>query len=482
MDSVASQHAAARFQASETWLGAMDAAAAAALIAAVADLALIVDDTGVIRDISVGTDEAPAPGVESWVDKPWTETVTPESVPKVHDILSAAAGGAPPRWRQVNHPLGQGTDLAVRYTALALPQAGRVLAIGRDLRAISALQQRLVAAQQSMERDYSRLRHAETRYRLLFQLTGEPVLIVDATSQRITDANPAAGRLAGEAIHKRGGAAIGDCFDREGAIAVQTLLATVRSSGRADDIEIRLSGGRPVRVSASMFRQDGTAHFLLRLVPADTAAQPPPVAEAGGRSRLAEVVAGLPDGFVVTGADRRILTVNGAFLDLSQLATEEQARGELIDRWLGRTSVDVSILVSNLRDHGSVRLFPTAIRGDLGSIEEVEVSAVFVPEGNRACFGFSIRPLGYQRRPGRASRDLPRSAEQLTDLIGRVPLKDLVRETTDMIERLCIEAALDLTGDNRASAAEMLGLSRQSLYVKLRRYGLGDLGADGDAG
>jgi hypothetical protein len=26
----------------------------------------------------------------------------------------------------------------------------------------------------------------------------------------------------------------------------------------------------------------------------------------------------------------------------------------------------------------------------------------------------------------------------------------------------------------------MLGLSRQSLYVKLRRYGLGDLGGDSD--
>ena len=53
-------------------------------------------------------------------------------------------------------------------------------------------------------------------------------------------------------------------------------------------------------------------------------------------------------------------------------------------------------------------------------------------------------------------------------------LKELVRETTDVIERLCIEAALELTGDNRASAAEMLGLSRQSLYSKLRRFGLGD--------
>ena len=65
---------------------------------------------------------------------------------------------------------------------------------------------------------------------------------------------------------------------------------------------------------------------------------------------------------------------------------------------------------------------------------------------------------------------------QLTELVGRVPMKDIVGETTDLIEKRCIEAALELTRDNRASAAEILGLSRQSLYVKLRRFGMGDLG------
>jgi DNA-binding NtrC family response regulator len=54
-------------------------------------------------------------------------------------------------------------------------------------------------------------------------------------------------------------------------------------------------------------------------------------------------------------------------------------------------------------------------------------------------------------------------------------MKDIVGETSDLIEQLCIEAALELTHDNRAAAAEMLGLSRQSLYVKMRRFGLGDL-------
>ena len=61
---------------------------------------------------------------------------------------------------------------------------------------------------------------------------------------------------------------------------------------------------------------------------------------------------------------------------------------------------------------------------------------------------------------------------ELSQLVGRRPIKDIVGETVDTIERMCIESALELTHNNRASAAEMLGLSRQSLYVKLRRFGM----------
>lgn len=90
-------------------------------------------------------------------------------------------------------------------------------------------------------------------------------------------------------------------------------------------------------------------------------------------------------------------------------------------------------------------------------------------------YGFVLRPVA---RPliadAKSAEGLPRSVEQLTELVGRVPLREIVRDTTDIIERLCVEAALQMTGDNRASASQLLGLSRQSLYAKLRRYGLGD--------
>jgi transcriptional regulator PpsR len=119
------------------------------------------------------------------------------------------------------------------------------------------------------------------------------------------------------------------------------------------------------------------------------------------------------------------------------------------------------------------------MRNENGATIPVEISAVSVPHGEVSGLGFTIRDIG--RRLATESgegRELPRSPDQMTELVGRVPLKDIVRDTTDLIEQLCIEAALKLTGDNRASAAEMLGLSRQSLYVKLRRFGMGDAASD----
>ncbi len=461
-------------------LGSLDAETAAGLIAAAADVALGVDRKGVIKDVAFGSDELSREGDSQWVGQSWLDTVTADSRPKVDSLLKDAGDPASVRWRQLNQASSRGASIPVMYSTVRLGDDGRVLALGRDLRALATLQQRLIAAEQSIERDYSRLRHAEMRYRLLFQVSTEPVLVVDAATQRVVDSNPAAAQLLGEGAKRLVRRAFPDGFDAAGTKAINTLLSTVRATGRAEDLRARLAGGeREFLVSASLFRQDNASHFLVRLSPVYADAS---VALPRARSRLLEVVDGLPDGIVVTGVDGRILTANRAFLDLAQLATEEQARNQSLERWLGRPGVDLGVLIANLRQHGSVRLFSTTLRGEYGSSAEVEISAVSVPEGNEPCFGFTMRNVGRRLAvDARAARELPRSVEQLTELVGRVSLKELVRETTDVIERLCIEAALELTRDNRASAAEMLGLSRQSLYVKLRRYGLGDLdGGDED--
>jgi len=464
------------FRAPKRHLGEIDAESAARLLTAAGDIALVIDTKGVIRDVALGSEDLLRDGCSNWVGQRWIDTVAPDSRTKIEELLRDASASAQPAWRHVNHPVGRGADLPIRYSAVQLGQGGKIVAVGRDLRALAAMQQRLVDAQQTMEREYARLRHAETRYRLLFQISSEAVIIVDGASNRIVESNPAASKLLGRSARRLSGRTFPELFDGEGQRRVQAFLAALKSSGQADEIIVRLDDNKvDLIVAASVFRQENAAHVLVRLTP--TAANASVWLKS--RSSLFDVVQKLPDGFVVTDLDRRVLTANAAFIELTQLATEEQVRGELIDRWVGRHPIDMAVLGKNLKERGEIRNFSTVVRGDYGSAEDVEISAVSVAGGEQPCLGMTLRRVA--RRPDtnvNGRRALPRSVEQLTELVGRVPLKELVRESTDMIERLCIEAALELTDDNRASAAEMLGLSRQGLYSKLRRHGMGDLDSD----
>jgi len=467
------------FPVGSEWVGDITSESVSQLVSAAGDLVLIVDRAGLILGAALNNAElAREVGqIDQWIGRRWVDCGTQESRAKIESLLRDTFEKKPRRWIQVNHPSKGGPDIPVIYTAILFGGSGHVIAIARDLHAISVLQQKLVDAQQSMERDYIRLRHVETRYRLLFRMSSEAVLIVDPGNQKTLEANPSAISLFGAGGKDLCGRSFTELFDGETRPTIEALLALIRTAGHADEVSARAAGdGRELLVSASLFRQDNSSLFLVRVLPAADAQG---AAISGNKSALLKAIEVAPDGFVLTSPDGRILAANAAFCDMAQLAGEEQARAGSLDQWLGRPGVDMNVMVATLRQRGTVALFATTLRGEYGEASQVEISAVSVMNSGQTCYGFVIRNVG-RRIPAdsRIGKDLPRSVDQLTELIGRVPLKDLVREATDMIERLCIQAALELTGDNRASAAELLGLSRQSLYVKLRRHGLGDLAGD----
>jgi len=467
------------FVSPQTSLGDLDAGSAASLIAAASDVTLIVDADGVIRDTAFQSAELMGDLDDSadWAGRAIGTTVAMDSRAKIKALLREATT-AEPKWRHINHLTTDGRSVPVLYCGVQAGAHGRIVVFGRDLRAMSALQQRLMNAQQSMERDYSKLRDVEMRYRLLFQLSSEAVLILDPAKQRVLEANPAGREMFGAAAQDIVGHTVPEIFGADSLPTLEAHLSAVRSGARSDDVPARLvRGDQPVRVKVSLLRQDNATLFLMRILPVPMSTiqtTTPPLPDV--KTKLLRAVESAPDGFVVTDHEGAIITANAAFLDMAQLPNEEQARGQPLDRWVGTSGVDLDVLTSNLRSRGSVRFFSTTIRGEAGAVTQVEISAVSVRNGGHPSFGYAIRnvePRLHVETP-RAARQLPRSVEQLTELIGRVSLKDLVREATEVIERLSIEAALELTNDNRASAAEMLGLSRQSLYVKLRRYGIGD--------
>ncbi|MGF1659100.1 MAG: transcriptional regulator PpsR [Rubrimonas sp.] len=464
------------FRTPETTFGLFGGPAAAMAVVAACDVALVLDPEGVIVDLAHNGVELSREGLSDWVGRPWRTLVGPDSVAKVDEMLAGAAGGPALTRRQINMITPNGAELPVSFATTPLAE-GRLLALGREMRSLAALQSRLVEAQHGVEREYARLRDAEMRYRLLFQMTPEPLMIVDAATRRIAEANPAAERI----LAPQGKRLVGRVFpvgvDSADLLELERLVARARATGRAEGVSARMPDGSQAEISAALFRQDASAFLLVRVGAGARGG-----AQADHEARAAAAILGAaPEGYVATDAGGVIRHANLAFLNLAQLATEEQALGESLERFLGRPGVDLAVLMSTLRESGSVRLFSTSLRGDFGSMVEVEICAARAAgagedagEGPGDLFGFLIRNVD-RRGAARPEIAMPRSFDQLTELVGRVPLKDLVRETTDVIERLCIEAALELTGDNRASAAEMLGLSRQSLYVKLRRYGLGDL-------
>lgn len=455
------------------WLGNLRAKDVENILAAAADIVLLIDKDGVIRDISVGSEDLAREECKTWLDRMWIDTVTIESRPKIKDILSNAPGRA--RHRQVNHPSRTGLDLPVLYSAVRIGR-GSLIALGRDLRNISMLQQRLVETQQAMEREYARIRLAETRYRMLFHLGTEPVFIVEAATQKVVEANPAAQKMMGGAGGVSSGTILPSLFDADSAESLAALLRSARIAGRAGDVPVTVAAtAQRFRASASMFRQEQATFLLVRFAP-EAVIRP----EADGLPlQVLAMVDQLPDGFVIVDPDMKIQEANRAFLDFAELSTRAQAIGHDLGRWLGRPGIDLPLLSSALAEHGSVRAFPTIVQGAFGGVESVEVSAVAAPAGTAPTYGFVIRSTGARAAVDNARPNaLPRSVGQLGELVGRVSLKEIVRETSDVIERLCIEAALDLSKDNRALAANMLGVSRQSLYDKLRRHGLGGLEDD----
>ena len=275
------------------------------------------------------------------------------------------------------------------------------------------------------------------------------------------------------------GSTLGELFREEDAAAVADCAAATRAVGQSSCAGVRLRlPSVEVSLSTWLLRGAGPAQLLVRLSVGGGA--------RAGASASADpwgALSHLPEAMVTATGELDIIEANEAFLDLVDVATANQIRSEPLARFVGRHGVDVSVLASRLQDNGSIRRYATVLRGQYGAVREVELSAAAADRDAKRVYAFLFRPVAAARPAlGEARRPL-RPVSEMTDLVGRVPLRDIVREATDIIEELCIEAALAVTQDNRASAAEMLGLSRQSLYSKLRRYGIGDLPSEpaGDA-
>jgi len=440
------------------------------IIATASDIALILSADGVIRSVLINPHHRSFGTLTQWEGQPLRQVLTVESIGKFEARLQELIAQGGTRAVELNHVDDQSFEFPVRYALHRFAADGTILMLGRDLRPIAEMQQQLVKAQLALERDYEAQREIDTRYRVLMETTRDAIVVVSMTTGRIVDLNLAAAVLLGGSRQDMIGAAIAQEFEgrRRGEFLESMASLAIADSSSPLELQARRSHKR-LLVVPTVFRAAGERLLMCRLELAD-------VGDAL-RDELTENLFGLfhegADSVIFADMDGLIRSANEAFLNLTDSANLAAVKGRSFGEFLARGAVDLRVLSDNARRVGQMRMYGTKVNAAYGGQISVEISATYLNDRPQPFFVFVVRDTSRAealRRPGlNVTEDGGRS---IMELVGSSTLKDIVAETTDVVEKMCIETAVELTRNNRVAAAEMLGLSRQSLYVKLRKYGL----------
>lgn len=446
------------------------------ILAMSADITLLVAPSLRIVAVLVNPSHRAFGQLTDWEGAQLPDLLTDESRRKLTLRLADLSEGRTGQFVELNHIAQQAWDFPVRYSIHRVGQDGSVLMLGRDLRPLAEVQQQLVAAQLALERDYEAQRELDTRYRVLMEATRDPVMLVSMSTGRISDLNPAAAMLLGGTRAELVGSAVAQEFDGRRRGEFIEALANVAAVDAAGPVEVTARRSqRRVLVSPRLFRAAGERLLLCLIDPADKRSQ--------AADDLAENLQRLyhegADGIVFADAEGVIRAANEAFLNLTDASGIAAVRGRSIADYLVRGAVDLRVLLDNVKRTGQIRLYATRLTTDFSGQIAVELSASWLNDRPNPILVLVVRDASRADALRRAGSGIPdEGSRSVMELVGSSTLKDIVAETTDVIEKMCIETALELTRNNRVAAADMLGLSRQSLYVKLRKYGL--LNKDGD--
>lgn len=445
------------------------------IIAAASDIALVVSAEGTILSVLLNDLDDSFGNLNHWEGRPVVEFLTEESIEKFQQAHDRYMSGHPPKKPlELNHSDNAVWQYPVRYTFHRFGQENAVLLLGRDLRPIAETQQQLVQAQIALEQGYEASREFDARYRVVMSNVDEAVVFVSVQTGRIEDANGQAAKLLGLKSDALVGAAFAGLFaERSGAELTESLMnATLTDDGAS--IELRTSRTRQtVDVYPSLFRAAGQRVLMCRLVGGEAIAAHPDSAS----SHAVALFRSTTDAIVFMDPRGTTLSVNDAFVDLIGATHLSDVVGQSLAEYLARGQIDLGVLLENAARSGQMRVYATRLVNDLGARIPVEVSATALADAENPAVALIMRDVSRlegvrKAENSSAGPSMPEPGRNVMDLIGSASLKEIVAETTDVVEKMCIETAVNLTRNNRVAAAEMLGLSRQSLYVKLRKYGL----------
>jgi transcriptional regulator PpsR len=447
-----------------------------------ADLAVAIDRDGKVLGISVSPESPYLGCLDHWIGRDFRNFLTEDSRSKFEDRIATVLSDpeAVVRPMELNHADNANWEFPIRYTIHDAGEDYGILLLGRDMQPFADIQQRLVREQLARERDAERFRGVETRYRVVFDASETPMAMVEPDTGRALDLNRAAMQLLGVKTDNLSANAFAQCFEgrRKGEFGEALKAAAAADDAQGVPAVIRRTSSE-VRLFPEFFRASGEVAMLCRILPVTDEDQ----AGRDFQRSLAQLYDSTSDAILLTDAKGTIREANEGFLRLTDAAQLRDVQGRPLADFLARGSVDMKLILEQLERTGRLKGYSAQIESIVGMRATADISATRLNGRSDRHLGFVIREVSATQAISVAEAGATMSEEAMTnvmDLVGTASLKELVSATTDVVEKLCIETAVRLTDNNRVAAAEMLGLSRQSLYVKLRKYGLLDSGSDAD--
>jgi len=440
------------------------------IISRISDIALVLSKDGNVKGVMTNPDFRGQIDLTTWEGRMLADGLTIESIPKLDRRLAELASGtASPHPLELNHKGNADyPEFPLRYSFHRIGSDGALLMLGSDLRSTAEMQQQLVAAQIALEQDYEAQRDNNLKFRVLMSAMDEPVVYLSVRSGQIIEANSAAADLIGKSQSELAGAPFDAMIEDKARGDLVARLVTTATEGSKTPVKA-VANGKPIQLRPKLFRTSGEQLLLCKLA-----------APEGGAARadvlgenLADLFDAGVDAIVFAAADGTILSGNAAFVKLADVAHAPSVKGRSLADFLSRGTVDLNVILDTARRSGAMRLYATKIKSELGADRSIEISTTRLKAGDDAVYALVIRDasrIDTLRAPSAQTADV--DMQSVIEYIGSQSLKDIVAKTTDVVEKMCIETAVEMTSNNRVAAAEMLGLSRQSLYVKLRKYGL----------
>ncbi len=442
------------------------------VLLSVADVCLVTDFGGEVLAASAKQGSTLEQDAADWIGKSLAHGLDAASVQKLErrlaDISADGAGGAV-RWAELTHLQGDSDAIPVRYAMHPMRAQSHILMLGQDQRPTIEMQQLLLNAQIALERDHEAQREIDTRYRLLMDFSNDAIALVSIGSGLIVDINHNAAAIMGRARADLIERPFAECFLDQTREGLTAALEAPQPAGSdvLMDITVKASG-RVVQLVGKLFRASGEQLVIVRLTDPERGS----VGDERLVSNLRQLFNHGSDAIVFADRDGSILAASETFLNLTDTPSAASVRGRSLSEFLARGVVDLRVLLDNARRAGQLRMYATKLNTDFGAQVGVEVSATWLDDKFDPVLALVIRNASSAANLRTDTGGQDSNMQGVVELVGSSTLKDIVSETTDVIEKICIETALELTRNNRVAAAEMLGLSRQSLYVKLRKFDL----------